>query len=146
MPPYRQLYEPYLTPAKKSGNDCDNRIGQVLAYVIMGSIGFQRVADRVGPKRGCRWFAIPFFVRFFFTFLAPTVRIPLSKCTAHTHKQKSGSIFRYIDILSGTASNMWLHLFTFFQQFLVVCSGSCCHCKATPTAFETRQHRLDSFT
>ena len=72
--------------------------------------GFERVwagcraPDRVGPKSGLQLFTIPHLLDFFFKFLAPTVRISLFKRTAHTHTQKSGLIFRYIEKLFDVSS------------------------------------------
>ncbi len=58
-----------------------------------------RASDRVGAKSGRRWSANAHFLKYFFQFLALTVRIPLFKRTGHT--QKSGLIFRLLEGLSG---------------------------------------------
>ena len=65
-----------------------------------GSNGFERVCvapDRVGPQKRPSMIhdSAFFFNIFFFKILAPTVRIPLFKRTAHTHTEK-WTHFRYI--------------------------------------------------
>ena len=84
---------------KNSPKSGDDPIGQVFAYVIAGSNGFQRVV--VLPIGSIRKTAFHYsrsriFWMFFFIFLAPMVRLPLFKCVKYTHTHKSGLIFIYV--------------------------------------------------
>ena len=91
------------TPVIEASKRGDDPIGQVFVQVIAGSNGFERVA--VLPIELVRKaaFHYPRFLIFgyFFTFLAPTGRIPLFKCAWHTHTEKWTHLYinrdRYIN-------------------------------------------------
>ena len=67
------------------------------SYVIAGLNGFQRVAVlRIGSvQKAAVHNSRRSIFGYFFIFLAPTVRLPLFKRCAHTHRKMDSSFYIY---------------------------------------------------